>query len=376
MLTRNFPKKLAEAAIRELQIEALQPISNHVYLAPHEMKGLKKYFRPEIDETLRIWTGVDFTTNVRILKEDQHMRSMMRLEASPLEAYRRQVRRAIVAAAQKLWEGVDPDPETVPRQGVLAAEWSGSLKNLTADTFKYYRDRWAPTSKLPEFLFAPYNIAEFPTTVPLALSGTGYMIDPTMSIRSISKFTSSFPSIRWIRNQALEMIHRLVIWSDPHYCQKGYGGYVSKWVDAAKDFHLARFEQDLLSEATVRMARIPVEEHDNVFYRHLRSAREKAGLQTRGGFSLLPIARRPARGAYLDQYSFEEFVNLDRRAVSEESRRVCQLKTFNKLMRNTCQCCPMSGWRYYPQGYEGLIDHMRDHHATQFWALDDWHTIG
>ena len=341
------------------------------------MNGVKKYFRPEIDETLRIWTGFDFATNILILKEYRHMKSMIHLEASPLEAYRRKVRRAIVAAAQQIWEGVDPDPETLPpRQGVLAAEWSVTLKNLTADTFRYYRDRWAPTSKLPEFLFPPYNIAEFPTTVPLALLGTGYLMDPTMSIRSMSKFTTSFPCIRWIKNQAMNMIHRLVIWSDPQYCQKGYGGHVSKWVDAAKDFHLARFEQDLLNETTVSMARIPVEEHDNAFYRHLRLAREKAGLQKRGDFSLLPISRRPARGSYLDQYSFEEFVHLDRRAASEESKRAGQLKTFNKLMRNTCQCCPMSGWRYFPQGYQGLIDHMRDHHAMQFWALDDWHTIG
>lgn len=340
------------------------------------MNGVKNYFRPEIDETLRIWTCVDFATNVRILKEDRHMKNMRRLEASLLEAYRREVRRAIVAAAQKIWEGVDPDQETHPREGVVASEWSLIQQNLTADTFRFYRDRWAPTSKLSEFLFAPYDLTEFPTNVPLVLSGTGYMIDPTMCIRSVSKFVKTFPSVRWLSNRAMEMIHRLVIWSDPHYYQKGYGGYVSKWVDAAKNYHLARFEQDLLNQATVRMARIPVEEHDNVFYRHLRSAREKAGLQIRGSCSLLPISRRPARGSYLDQYSFEEFICLDRRAASEESKRAGQLETFNRLMRNTCQCCPMSGWRYFPQGYEGLIDHMRDHHAMQFWALDDWHSIG
>lgn len=340
------------------------------------MNGVKKYFRPEIDETLRIWTGVDFATNVRILKEDRYMKNMKRLEASLLEACRREVRREIVVAAQKIWEGVDPNTETLPREGVLAEKWSSKIKNLTADTFRYYRDRWAPTSKLPEFLFAPYDLTEFPTNVPLALSGTGYMVDPTMNMRSVNKFIDFSPSIRWINNQAMDMVHRLVIWSDPHYCQKGYGGHVSKWVDAAKDYHLARFEQDLLNQATVRMARIPVEEHDNVFYRHLRSAREKAGLQTRGGCSLLPISRRPARGSYLDQYSFEEFVRLDRRAASEEAKRAGQLETFNKLMRNTCQCCPMSGWRYFPQGYQGLIDHMRNHHAMQFWTLDDWHSIG
>lgn len=368
--------KIAEAAIRELRIEALQPISDHVYLAPHEMNGVKKYFRPEIDENLRIWTCADFAANVGILKERRHLKNMQRLEDSLLERYRREVRQAIVAAAQKIWEGVDPDPQLLPREGVLTTEWSFAPQDLTPDSFRYYRDRWAPTSKLPEFLFAPYDLAEFPTKVPLALSGTGYMIDPTMCIRSVSKFVKTFPSVRWISDRAMDMIHRLVIWSDPRYCHKGYGGYVSKWVDAAKKYHLDRFEQDLLNQTTVRMARIPVGEHDNIFYRHLRHAREKAGLQLNGSSSILPIPQRPARGSYLDQYSFEEFVRLDRWAASEEQKRAGQLQTFNKLMRNTCQCCPMSGWRYFPQGYKGLIDHMRHHHPMQFWALDDWHSIG
>lgn len=340
------------------------------------MNGVKKYFRPEIDEALRIWTCVDFAANVGILKERRHMKNMQRLEDSVLERYRREVRHAIVAAAQKIWEGVDPDPQLLPREGVLATEWSFAPQDLTPDSFRYYRDRWAPTSKLPEFLFAPYDLADFPTKVPLALVGAGYMIDPTMCIRSVSKFVRTFPSIRWISNRAMDMIHRLVIWSDPRYCHKGYGGYVSKWVDAVKKYHLDRFEQDLLNQTTVRMARIPVGEHDNIFYRHLRHAREKAGLQLNGSSFILPIPQRPARGSYLDQYSFEEFVRLDRRAASEEQKRAVQLQTFNKLMRNTCQCCPMSGWRYFPQGYEGLIDHMRYHHPMQFWALDDWYSIG
>lgn len=339
------------------------------------MNGIRKYFLPEIDEVLRIWTGVDFATNVVILKKRRHANHVQSLEVSRLERYRREVRHAIVAAAQKIWEGVDPNPELLPRDGLLAKEWSLTMQDLTPDTFRYYRERWAPTSKLPEFLFAPYDLAEFPTKVPLALSGTGYMTDPTTCIRSVSKFVRTFPSARWVSNRAMEMVHRLVIWSDPRYCLKGYGGHVSKWVDAATKYHMRRFEQDLLNQTTVNMARIPPEEHDSIFYRHLRHAREKAGLQLKGS-SILQIPQRPAPGSYLDQYSFEEFVRLDRRAAFEEQKRAGQLETFNKLMRHTCQCCPMSGWRYFPQGYEGLIEHMRYHHSMQFWARDDWYSIG
>lgn len=334
-------------------------------LTPCTLNRVQRYFLPEIDVVLRFLTGLNFRANIVKIQEHRHMTQMGRLEISRLEYFRRSARLAIVHSAQKIWEGIDP----------AAGEEQRCLMNRsrrhdcmpTANTFRFYRERWAPTSKLAEFLFPPYSLSESPTQVPLN-SDKGYMNDPTMVLRKVKDISSyGFP---WVVDKALQMLEDLVVWDHPRYRSKGYGGYVSTWVEAATKYHMDRMERNLVSGATANMEYVHLENQGARQLRCLRNMREKSGLE------FTPIPVRPERGSYLNQHTFEEYVRLDREAVEMEHKRACQLATFNKLIRHTSHCCPISSWQCYPIGFEGLVDHMRLHHPTEFWSKDDWNTIG
>ena len=295
------------------------------------------------------------------------------IESSQLEAHRRQVRLGIVQFAQTMWEGQDPDPDEL-----IDAETGEILERLprahlsSPDTFKVFRERFAPTHELRKYLFPAYNVVTRPSMLPYD-PATGWMHDPTTALKlnDFQHLTS-----RWISDHAENMLRRLTQWREGTYYRKGYGGYVGNWVDAAKQYHIARLEAELDSGCTVHISHAPATHHGNDCFARIRKLRMKCGLQDEGAAHMHALPQRPHRDNLITQYSLKEYVDLDQQAVDAELVRQEGIKSFNKIVRKSCVACPDTTLLFYPMGFEGLVQHMKFGHAKLFWETDDFHVIG
>lgn len=306
------------------------------------------------------------------LSQRVHMSQMRRLEASRLETARRAARWNIVAAAEQIWEGIDPAPDLLYDHAIGTTYKKHRDFMPTAQTFKNFRERFAPTHLLKEFLFPAHSLSEYPTLLPLN-SATGFMPDPTMVIVVVNS-SDSFDA-KWIAEEALIMLQYLVEFKSPHYHQSGWGGAVSTWVKAATDYHISRFEKDLETGMTVKyndfVTTLDVEER----YRHLFDLKIKSGLKKEGATTMIPMPEHPVRRSYLENPS-EEHHRLERVFWKAERERASAIKTFNKLARHTARACPISAKRFPGQGFEALMMHMIAAHPIKFWTSDEWHSLG
>lgn len=359
---------------RLVSVSELPLLLKHVTLLPYDTGSSTVYYRPEIDDLFRNVTGVDAATLILEHKARQQMLEKERVEISRLEGRRRVVRCLIVEAAELLWDGYDPSPDEIidPETGEVT-DWQPREGMNSADTYRTFRDRFAPTHKLKSFLFADSLLDEFPSR--LAYSpATGWMADPTMVFRKKDDF--EFISERWVADRAFEMLEKLTDWRHNAYYHKGYGGYVTNWTDAAMEHHVHRMESHLKTGATVKMEHVPIGLHGIPGLRRIRKLRVKCGLQDEISAGLRPLPQRPERGGFVTRYSFDEYVRLDQIAAAAELERADATKYFNKIIRHTCIGCPESGLLFYPMGFEGLAEHMRFAHPKRFWTKDDFETIG
>ena len=296
-----------------------------------------------------------------------------RLENSEIEKARLQIRLKLVKYAEVIWEGHNPCQETVLEHD---ATTPGPLVNwsVTPDTYRMYRERYAPTSKLAQFLFPTHLITNQPTNTPWTESG-GWLKDP---VRALTKGTTvdRVPD-NWFVDAALAMIELLVKWNDPRYNTKGKGGYVDEWVKAAKSYHICRLEDELEKGVIVEISHVPKEEHDKEEYSRIRELRFKCGLQQEGEIFMPEL---PARVSTWDlSYSdakFADFVHQDSAAAKAIAKRKEKIKYFNKIIRNVCILCPRTNLSLRTMGLEELVDHMHLGHADHFWDKDDWHITG
>lgn len=359
---------------RLVYVPELPRLLNAVTLRPYDMGSSKVYYRPEMDDLFRKATGVDVATQVLRHKARQQMLEKERVGRSRLEGRRRIVRCLIVAAAELLWEGYDPSPDEIidPETGEVT-DWQPRKGMNSSETYKAFRDRFAPTHKLKSFLFADYLLDQFPSR--LAYSpATGWMEDPAMVLRKKDDF--DILTERWVADRAFEMLEKLTDWRHEDYYHKGYGGYVTNWTEAAAKYHVHRMESHLKSGATVYTEHVPIGLREMPGLRRFRKLRVKCGLQDEISAGLRPLPQRPERGGFVTQYSFDEYVRLDQFAAAAELERADGIKFFNKIIRHTCIGCPESALLFYPMGFEGLVEHMRTSHGRRFWTKDDFETIG
>ena len=366
---------IALGAIRKLcHIPGVRSVLDHVSLVPYQNGSSMVFYRPEVDDLIRKATGLYLETQLLNHKTRQQMTDKVRIERSGLEGHRRIVRCLVVAAAELLWEGYDPSPNETrdPETGEIT-DWQARECMDSSETFKTFRDRFAPTHKLRTFLFPDYLLDEFPTR--LAYNpASGWMEDPTMLLRKKEHFDDL--TERWVADKAFEMLVKLTDWRHTNYYRKGYGGFVTNWAQAAKKYHIDRMEAHLETGATVNMEHVAIELREAAGLRRFRKLRAKCGLQEEKSATMHPLPQRPERGGFVKQYSFDEYIQLDQLAAAAEQERADAIKYFNKIIRHTCVGCPETALLFYPMGFEALVEHMRFAHARRFWTTDDFHTIG
>ena len=242
--------------------------------------------------------------------------------------------------------------------------------------FETFRNRFAPTSKLGTFLFPGYLLAE-----PSALltedydSSSGWLPDPTKGMGRAA--TVDMIAEQTISMWAEEMLWLLTSVAHPNYYRKGMGGYVDKWMNAVKQYHVARLEVEIKSALTVNISHAPEPFHGDRTYDRLRDLRAKCGLQAPGAILMPQLPKRPELGPAGAHYSSAEFIRLDQAAARAETNRAEGIKFFNKIIRSCCVGCPLtSPWTVPNQGLEGLVEHVRTGHRQLFWHSDEFHVVG
>ena len=328
------------------------------------------YLRPELDHIVRGFLGINLLTHWMQPRQMKQRAKYMRVENSILEQERFQIRLKLVRYAEMIWEGRDPCFEMAMENSTTTPElrvnWS-----ITPDTFRAYRERFAPTSKIARFLFPGHLITDDPTNTPCTESG-GWLRDP---VRALTRGTTGdkLEGI-WFADAALGMIELLVNWNVAKYNMKGKGGYVDEWVKAAKSYHIHRLEDELKKGVVVGITHAPKHEHGEEYFSRIRKLRAKCGLHQEGEIFMPKL---PARiPVWNSDYSDAEYAREDSAAAKAIAKRNEKIKYFNKIMRDTCIVCPETGLKLNQIGLEELVNHMHLCHPDRFWEKDDWHIIG
>lgn len=354
--------------MKELNVIDMNTIDEEVTFKPHVTAYVSRYFRPEIDQIVRQCTGLDSKAVALSNAKSRYAREMHRLGESGLEAFRRSARVAIVKAAQMIWEGVDPAPELSYHEPSKTLSSRRRSHMPTERVFRFWRERFAPTSKLPDFLFPAYKLASVPTSVPFN-QDKEWIEDPTLGLISI-RTNSSFEK-RWVSRKALKMLQALVGWADPSYNCSGHGGCVTNWVEAAKEYHLGRCESSLMTADTLLISGFAINRWLNPMYFH--ELRIYCGFQ-----ALPPIPSRPARDAYLEPISSADYIPLDeyirRNADAErvEKQHAYVMETMKRFIRDTYRKRPRNPRHSVLVGLEGFVELFRLEEPAHFWMSDEW----
>ncbi|MCJ1389018.1 hypothetical protein MMC18_001871 [Xylographa bjoerkii] len=333
--------------------------------------GKAMFYLPEIDNLVRQQTGLDLKTHTLAVKQCRYTLEVNRVQRSILEARRRVIRLKIIAFAKLMWDGIDPDPDLVNKNGVLTLQ---DRPHLTSPAmYRSFRERFAPTSDLGKFLFPEYLIADQPRDVPYN-ELSGWMADPTTTLSRNT--TVKDVNDRWVSNAAESMLSHLTVWFDPRYTHKGFGGYVVTWVKAAKEFQTRRLEAELESGLTVGIGWAPSLSRGLHEFARIRKLRAKCGLQEEGDIEMASVPKRLDVHDFSVPYTLEQYVRLDNRAAVVARKRQRKINDFNKIIKHTCVSCPATGGLFFPMGIQGMLDHMIIFHPMKFWYSDDFHIMG
>lgn len=217
---------------------------------------------------------------------------------------------------------------------------------------------FCPTSRLHEFLFSPEKLTQYSTELCHSSSQLEWLKDPTMELRTPSHFRRVTP--QWLTSTALGMLFSLTCIHDPSYESSGFGGSVTTWIKAAKDWHTQRLAAELASGDVISMRQISPEMRlrNQGYHRGIARLREK-----------LHLPRNPPGVAHLPEH---EYLKRDTsNTCSPSSSHVSEAeanKYFRRIVMASCVRCPESSYLFYPIGMEGLLEHMRLSHRAKFWA--------
>lgn len=319
------------------------------------------YFRPEIEELVINRIGFSVSVCELAIKRQQTQVRHLRLQHSTAEGRRRRVRWQLIFAAQQLWEGEDPYPivHLEPITNIITTERHPGLPD--ADTYRVYRETFAPTNELVQFLFAPAAMSEQPSEVPYH-PASGWLADPTKALKTQVQIDTTVTS-DWLRVAALAMLDKLTDWDpDPEkydkYFAKGRGGYVDMWREMAIDWHLQRLEKEVSSGECVRMVHVePAWQYKIQFYRNALDIRPD---------HMMPV--RPVHGLNMTDEEWHQFMQRDQAVTQAEREREDRIKTFNRLIRHCSFRCPVDLARTQPRGLVGFVKHMFHFHPELFWS--------
>jgi hypothetical protein len=290
-----------------------------------------------VDEILRKKNGIDFETATSVQGYILQLLETCKggPQSEPLKANRRKVRIEIVKRAQMIWERINVKPEDneIERTGNYMARNKVFAKKMIV----HARQRWAPTSVLPKFLFAARLLSSSSLWLPYD-SDEQWLVDPTFELKTSREVLRA--GGYWIDQKARKMIHDLVVYQ-PYRA-------VTTWVKATEEWHVQRIKQDLYSGRYL-----------NFEYGGIRR-RELSDPPTAENNRLDVIAKKLRIDPLFPVGTLTDYEK--KMAVS----------CFNEIVIQRCAGCPFNNLLIIPGGLKEIVRHYSVYHPQEFWLQDQW----
>ena len=301
-----------------------------------DVKPINCQYRPMVDEILRAKIGVDFETAVAI---QGYIRQLLETckggaQSTPLRANRARLRRDIVVRAQEIWKRTKLNHNDVVG---LTNHPAATRVTLAKCIIVHARERWAPTSMLPTFLF-PSRLLTSSALFSPCNPKAHWLEDPTLGLQTSRDICSLGPD--WVNWNARAMLQNLVLFTG------GVG--VTIWVKAAEEWHLRRLKHDLYSGKYL-----------NLEYGGLRLEK----LQD------VPTAANNRLDVIAKKLRIDSLFPIG--TLTDHEKRMAVV-CFNKIIRHRCAGCPVNNLLILPSGLKEIVQHHRKYHPSDFWLNDKW----
>lgn len=338
--------------------------------APNHVNA-KLYYAPTVDVILRELRDLNLGDFVVDPGVSMATHSMKRLSITSVEARRLDVRRAVVSAAEKLWDGQDPAPIEIKNMFGEIVSFQTNPTLPCADQWENFRDRFCPTVKVKQMLFSDSKLSDKPTSAGVQ-KGFKWLDDPTDTLRQKSHFGRV--TDQWLTATALGMLYRLVDFTNPLYCEPGWGGSCTAWIQAATHWHMSRFDAELASGSVIAMQHVSpaMRMTNHGMHRGIANLRERLGL-SRSPADQQQLAETNA--AVSRSYFPEEARSLPSFQHDENATEASVNKYFHHIVARVCSRCPISSYLFHFFGLECMLEHMRTYHSRQSWTSDDFHCL-
>jgi hypothetical protein len=304
----------------------------HLDVLPHY-----HLYRPMVDEVLRRKIGLDFATAIAV---QRYIRQLLETSkggrlSEGLKANRRKLRCDIVVRAQEIWESVvlNGGEEGIAKTGDAAAKKKAVSKMMVV----YSRERWAPTSIIPKFLFPDRLLFSSQRWLPYD-GEEQWLTDPTLGLetsRDVLRVGAD-----WVDQKAKDMLQQLIAYET--------GGLVTTWNKAAEEWHTQRLKLDLLYGKYLNL---------DLGGKRLKEPAESPTLEN----NRLDVIAKKLR---ID-------ASFPVGTLNDHEKRMA-VGCFNKIIRQRCSGCPQSNHLILPCGLEAIVRHYREYHPYSFFLSNKW----
>lgn len=332
------------------------------------------YFLHDINDYFQHHHGSNFAVHQYLATLQAHDAHMQHLSISHQDVVDRPLRQKLVEYAKMIWGGQDPFPDIVKIDPDDQEHSTRPRHHIANDPYRRWRETWAPTEKLSEFLFPKFLLANDP----LSVSYDGKTHDKEwLDLPACFHRGSDTGAIqeRDLCDAAEHMLRRLILFEDDGHVMLKRGMQVSTWVAAAESYHARRLEKELQSGATVHFD-FPVDVAPFRF--RVRALRVKLDLQRPGEDEMLLVPGRVTlqEGSRIFP-TIEVHIRHDQFAIQARQSYRRKLAEFNKILLGSCFTCPRTGSHFSPFGVDGLIKHIRVHYPMIFWSHEEeFHIVG
>lgn len=299
-----------------------------------------RLYRPMVDEILRQKIGVDFLTTAAVQTYINQLLETWKggTQSEPLKAHRRNLRMDIVECAQQIWDSTvleEQKPGQPPPDA--AAERRMRMKLIIV----LARGRWAPTSRLAQFLFPSRLLPHTNLWLPYD-SEAQWLFDPTLDLEKSRDVLRAGPF--WVHDKALKMVQDLV--------SCGPEGEVTSWMEAAQEWHVRRLTHELYCGKYLNL---------------------KFG----GPRQHVPMDVPTALNNRLDVLAKKLRIDplFPAGALSHHEKKKA-IASFNKIVLARCGGCPLNNLMILPGGLKEVVQHYCKYHPSQFYTNDRWSIRG
>jgi plasmid stabilization system protein ParE len=269
------------------------------------------YWVPQVDDILRIATGLDYKTTVAKQRYFDHIYKATKVQRWPEQA--RQLRLKIVDVAKKLWDS--------------PADLTAALGTESSSNVRRLRETFVPTSKLPQFLFPEHALYEYADYLPYDADSV-WLDDPVNGIWHIHEMSVCMHDQVRISQMAHKMVRDLL-------SQKNK---ITTLCKAAHEYHVDRLRTSLQADTFL----------ENLVTQYPRP--DQAPQRLRVILSKLHLIKDQA----------------NHRIGLTPRGKAMAAAVLPKLLESACIVCPETQL-LAPRGIDGVLVHMRRAHPDKFW---------